>query len=91
MIMASNEKIVRLERSKAVEHWVESDEEVSGKLVPHNARGHHIFKVRDSAVRFIEALRSSASSEQARLPGGGKVVRYRLCTGRDTVSKGGWG
>lgn len=57
MIMPSNVKGVKLEKVKAVEYWVESDEEVGGKLVAHNAKGHHLFKARDSVVRFFEGLR----------------------------------
>lgn len=82
--MPSNVKGVKLERVKAVEYWVESDEEVGGKLVAHNAKGHHLFKARDSVVRFFEQLKSKP------VDAGGKVVKYRLCTGRYTVGKGGW-
>ncbi|CAN1553488.1 hypothetical protein MCERE19_02268 [Spirosomataceae bacterium] len=82
--MASNEKIVRKEKSKALEHWVESDEEVGGKIVAHKPHGHHLFQVRDSAVRFLEKLRDAQTSD------GGRVIKYRLCTRRYTVSRGGW-
>lgn len=82
--MASNEKIVRKEKSKALEHWIESDEEVGGKVVAHNTQGHHLFQVRDSAVRFLDKLRDAQASD------GSRAIKYRLCTGRYTVSKGGW-
>lgn len=87
--MPSNVKGVKLEKVKAVEYWVESDEEVGGKLVAHNAKGHHLFKARDSVVRFFAGLRLRSATEQAQSPGG-KVVKYRLCTGRYTVAKTGW-
>ena len=82
--MPSNVKGVKLENVKAVEYWVESDEEVGGKLVAHNAKGHHLFKARDSVVRFFEQLKNKP------VDAGGKVVKYRLCTGRYTVGKTGW-